>query len=199
MMLSIRRRKAEMAEPQYKGGGFGNSLLDGMSPATRAQVMQADAEYERAAAAAEREAAARRDRLREQGFRASVQAAWDRGELVDMRQAMRDGGVGRTVQEVIEHASVMMDVEDARQEAEQRRVFEKWRAERFYGDVPSPAEKVELEEAGAARAEARREARHRVRSDARAARRQRAETARLIRADRQLIAEGLGGIRPEDV
>jgi hypothetical protein len=150
--MMFRRRKAEMAEPQYEGGGFGNSLLDGMSPSTRAQVMQADAEYGRQVAAAEREAAVRREHLREQAFRASVRAAWDRGELVDMRQAMRDGGVGRTPQEAIEYASAQMDLADARQEAEQRRAFEKWRAGQFYGDVPTPAETVALEE-GAARAE----------------------------------------------
>jgi hypothetical protein len=45
-----------------------------------------------------------------------------------------------------------MDLADARQEAEQRRAFEKWRAGQFYGDVPTPAETVALEE-GAARAE----------------------------------------------
>jgi hypothetical protein len=177
--MMFRRRKAEMAEPQYEGGGFGNSLLDGMSPSTRAQVMQADAEYDRQAAAAEREAAVRRDRLREQAFRASVQAAWDRGELVDMRQAMRDGGVGRTPQEAIEYASAQMDFQDARQEAEQRRVFEKWRAEQFYGDVPSAAETVALEE-GAARAERNAEVRRTRTAEARKRRKESDELDRRI-------------------
>jgi hypothetical protein len=178
-MMSIWKR-AEMPEPQYKGGGFGNSLLDGMSPSTRAQVMQADAEHERQAAAAERKAAVRREHLREQAFRASVQAALDRGELVDMRQAMRDGGVGRTPREAIEFASAQMDLEDARQEAEQRRVFETWRAEQFYGDVPSPAEQVALEE-GAARAERNAQIRRTRKAEARSkAKERRATDARTV-------------------
>jgi hypothetical protein len=186
------------AEPEYEGGGWGNSMLDRMSPATRARVMQADAEYERERAVEEREAKQRVDELRAQAFRASVQEALDRGELVDMRQAMRDGGVGRTPREAIEYASAQMDMEDARRAAEVRKAFNEFQGE-YYADTSAPTP-VELE-AGAARADRDRrneesarsrrvEARRRVKE--RRAREE--ETRRMIRADRRLRQMGFRGV-----
>jgi hypothetical protein len=149
-MRLTRRKRAEMSEPQYEGGGWNNSQLDNMSPSTRARVLQADAEYAKQAAIEERERKHRAEELREQAFRASVQAALERGELVDMKQAMRDGGVGRTPAEVIAYASRMMDIEDARLAAEQRKAFPEFQGQ-YYADTSAPTQ-VELE-AGAARAE----------------------------------------------
>jgi hypothetical protein len=188
------------SEPVYINGGFGaDALLEGMSPSMRAAVMVADAQFEAKGRRLEAERAQLRQERREAGIGQSIRAAQARGELVDMPKALRDGGVGRTPQEVVEYVSAQMDVEDARLAAQTRQAFNQWQSQ-FYIDTSAPTEsdRVELE-AGAARAEARREARGRVKAEARAARRQRAETARLIRADRRLIAEGLGGIRPEDV
>ena len=125
--------------PVYEGGGWNNSMLDGMSPATRARVLQADAEYDREVAVEERERKQRAEELRQRAFRASVQAALDRGELVDMRRAMRDGGVGRTPAEVIEHASAQMDMEDARRAAEVRKAFNEFRGQ-YYADTSAPSQ-----------------------------------------------------------
>lgn len=179
-MMSIRRKKAEMSEPQYEGGGWNNAMLSSMSPATRARILQADAEYEQEAARIERERAQRREELRGQAFRASVRAAVDRGEIVDMRRAMRDGGVGRTPAEVIEFASAQMDVEDERRAAEVRKAFNEFQSQ-YYLDTtaPSPAQKLEAE-AGAARAAKNAETRRTRKAEARRKRKESDELDRRI-------------------
>ena len=173
---------------------MGNSQLDKMSPSARARILQADGAYEQETARIERERAQRREELREQAFRASVQQALDRGELVDMR-AMRDGGVGRTPAEVIEHASAQMDMEDARRAAEVRKAFNEFRGQ-YYADTSAPSQ-VELE-AGAARAEADRRNEESARSRRVEARRKAKErreadrrTVALARSTYRLMGEGL--------
>lgn len=101
-------------------GGFGRSY-DRMSPVIRAQVMDADRNYERRALDAERERARRGAVFAERSMRASVEAALDRGEPVDLQRAWRDGGVGRTHAEVLADASARMDLDDRREAARRRR------------------------------------------------------------------------------
>jgi hypothetical protein len=187
-MMSLRRKKAEMSEPQYEGGGWGNSLLDGMSPSMQARIAQADYEYDKQAKVEQREAERHRGRMWEQATRASIQAALDRGEAVDLPQALRDGGVGRTPQEAVEYCSRMMDIEDERLAAKVQREFQQFQ-QGYYHDTtaPTPAEKLE---AGARAAEAERAAAH-ARSKRAEVRKRRKESdeldSRIVRFSRAAI------------
>jgi hypothetical protein len=82
----------------------------------------------------------------------------ERGELFDMREAMRNGGVGRTKAEALAYYSAQSDWEDARQAGLMAKyVQDKCNAD-WYADTsadmsaPSPAELAEQEQT-AARAE----------------------------------------------
>jgi hypothetical protein len=170
-------------------GGWGDSLLDQMSPAMQARIAQADYEYEVQARKEQRHAERHRERMWEQATRASIQAALDRGEAVDLPQALRDGGVGRTPAEAVEYASAMMDVEDARLAAKVRKEFEQFQRG-YYHDTsaPTPAETVALEE-GAARAERNAEVRRTRKAEAR---KQRKESDEL---DRRIVRYAHSAIR----
>ena len=112
-----------MSATVYVNGGFNNSTLNGASPAHRQRVLDADREWERQVAVEERELAARKAQLQDQAMRASIQMALDRGEMVDMREALRNGGDGRTHRQIVEHMSAMADLEDAGRDARLRKEF----------------------------------------------------------------------------
>lgn len=128
----------------YMGGGFGGATRATMSDSLAARCAVADAQYAAESAHEQRvkaELAAVDEQTR---IAASILQAQDRGELVDMRQALRDGGVGRTRQEAIAWMSAQADLGDARMAGLARRV-ERRLNEQCYGDMtaPSPAEVAE--------------------------------------------------------
>jgi hypothetical protein len=95
-----------------------------MSENLRARCDAADAEYERETARQERERQERLAMRRESDVIASIRMAEDRGELIDVRRAYADGGIGRTVSEVVDYASAMADIEDAREVHRQQKAFQ---------------------------------------------------------------------------
>ncbi|WP_270888626.1 hypothetical protein [Pedococcus sp. 5OH_020] len=104
-----------MTEMRVRAGGGWNTDYTRMSYSLRSQVESADRAFARETANAERERAARAAAFRDGAVRASIAAALDRGEHVDLRQAWADGGVGRTHAEVLAEASARMDLDDRRQ------------------------------------------------------------------------------------
>lgn len=112
----------------YLGGGFGTGL-DRMSPGLAARVAAADADYDRQSARQERDAQALRAMVEEDRIALSIRMAQDRGEAVDVLQAIRAGGIGRTRVEAITQASAQADAEDARQVAAERAAFRRWQAQ----------------------------------------------------------------------
>jgi hypothetical protein len=147
-----------MSEPssdviQY-GAGWGTSY-EHMSPSLRARCAQADREYDRQSA---REAQARAElaaRDEQSRIALSIIQAEDRGELFDMREAMRNGGVGRTKAEALAYYSSLSDWQDARERALQAKQIRDHLNSDWYGDTsadmsaPSPAEVAEREQMGA--------------------------------------------------
>ena len=129
----------------YMGGGFGGATRATMSDSLAARCAVADAQYA-AESAHEQRVKAELAAVDETGasITASILQAQDRGELVDMQQALRDGGVGRTRQEAIAWMSAQADLGDARMAGLARRV-ERRLNEQCYGDMtaPSPAEVAE--------------------------------------------------------
>jgi hypothetical protein len=83
------------------------------------------------------EAAFRRDEAREQAIVDSVRMAQDRGELVSVHQALRDGGVGRTPQQVVEWMSAQADLQDMREAAQRRKQLNAFE-QSMYGDTTAP-------------------------------------------------------------
>jgi hypothetical protein len=145
----------------YRGGGFADSRDDRLpeSVAIRAEVADESDQRER-----EREEQVRRVRVREleeSNIRASIVAAQQRGEWVNLRQAWADGGVGRTRSEALEYFVAQQEAEDARAEWQERKEFEQWRRDRqegSYADVTAPTEaEVAEREQTAARARKRRD------------------------------------------
>jgi hypothetical protein len=133
----------------YAGGGFGDAGLDRASPSLRARIAAADAEYEREALVEERAAQALRAIDEEARIRLSIRMAQDRGEVVSVRQAYADGGVGRTPREVIEYMSAAADVDDQRLEAQRRAAVAKLNLE-WYGqhsvDTSAPTQAEQSDE-----------------------------------------------------
>jgi hypothetical protein len=77
----------------------------------------------------------------ERNVRASIELAQQRGELVDVRAAYRQCGVGRTHAEVVSYASALMDVEDAQRNARRRAALRRAGIDPDSGDeldVPTP-------------------------------------------------------------
>lgn len=107
----------------YMGGGFGGESLErlGASESLRHRIAVADAEYQRQAARDEREMRQLRENAENDRIQLSIRMAQERGEVVDVQKAYRQGGVGRTHQEIIAHASAVQDYEDVRQRAEMER------------------------------------------------------------------------------
>jgi hypothetical protein len=153
------------------GGGWGTSY-EQMSPSLRARCAVADAAYARQAAAEERARAEIAAVDEETRIRASIEMAIDRGEIFDVRQAYRDGGVGRTRAETVAWASAQSDWQDAREARLTAKQVENLVNESLYGDTsaPSPAEVAEQEQT-AARAEQYRARRHERGETIKAARR----------------------------
>jgi hypothetical protein len=121
-------------------GGWG-SLYEQMSDSLRARVAAADVDYERQAEREERARQARADAAYEANVRASIELAQQRGELVDVRAAYRQGGVGRTHAEVISYASALGDLEDAQRNARRRQALRRAGVDPDSGDeldVPQP-------------------------------------------------------------
>jgi hypothetical protein len=115
-----------------------------MSEALRARIAVADAQYEaegarQAQSRAELAAISEQDRIV-----ASIQQAQDRGELVDVREAIRNGGVGRTKEEALAYFSARADIEDARSAGMARKV-EREINEQLYGDTSAPTHAEQAE------------------------------------------------------
>jgi len=154
-----------MTDTLHYGAGWG-AADNMMSHAIRARVGAADAQYEREAAAQRRERAERIETAREQAIRASIEAALERGEVVDIREAIRNGGVGRTRAEIVAYASAQMDREDAilrRQAAKQiAQVGERTFYEQHTGDTSAPAPLTQSERAQVERGRTLRGARREI-------------------------------------
>lgn len=104
-----------MSDIRY-GGGWGHG--DPRSNRTARLVAEAqrrDNWYAQRDAEDARERAARAAVFEENSIRASAEAAYDRGDDVDLRRVWADGGIGRTHAEVLAEASARMDLEDARE------------------------------------------------------------------------------------
>jgi hypothetical protein len=160
----------------FVGGGFNGAARAGMSDALALRCAMADASFDRQAVREERARAELAAVDEETRVKASIEMAIDRGEIFNVRQAYRDGGVGRTRAETVAYASSRMDWEDARQAGLQAKwVQDKCNAE-WYGDTsadmsaPTPAA-VEEAEQTAARAERYRAKRHERSKTIKAARR----------------------------
>lgn len=129
----------------HMGGGFGSST-DNLSPTLQARIAAADAEYERQSAVEEYEAQLRREIAAEANVHLSIVQAQERGELVDVRKAIRDGGVGHTRQDFLALCAARQDVEDMRAAARQQAAFRKWQAEQDTSADTSAPTAVELAE-----------------------------------------------------
>jgi hypothetical protein len=143
---------------QYGAEWSSAASRERMSPGLQARCAAADFEYERQSAAEARERAARLAQRQEADVVLSIRMAQERGELVDVRKALRDGGVGHTRREFVEMAAARMDLEDAQERGrEQARIRKFLAGEDDYGDstAPTAAEVVEGEIIAARSAEFR--------------------------------------------
>jgi hypothetical protein len=131
----------------FVAGGFGEASTSGMSDSLRIRSEADDQLEAERAARADRRRAERAERLREVAVQASIAAAIDAGENVNLRQAMANGGVGHTPAEFIAARAVLMDAEDAHLEAQQAAEYRRWQAEHYAAtsaDTSAPtAEQVE--------------------------------------------------------
>lgn len=108
-------------------GGFADSRHERLSPQLAARMAAQDAGEAASAAQQARELAEEKARHQDIVASESIRAAINRGEDLDILQAIRDGGVGHTRGEFIAQASARQDVEDARVAHAERREFEAWR------------------------------------------------------------------------
>lgn len=108
----------------YVQGGF-DTDYEGMSDSLRARIAAADYEHERQAQREEAARRARGEQAERDSIALSIRMAQDRGEVVSIRGAYRDGGVGRTPGEAISYASAVADLEDAKQTARWRQALRK--------------------------------------------------------------------------
>lgn len=132
-----------MSDVIQMGGGWGTAV-DRMSPQMQARCAAADVEYERQRQEERRERAARAAYHEEQRIRASIELAIDRGEVVNMREAFQNGGVGRTKAEALAHYSAVQDIEDAKLRRRAQREIEAVGITEFYAgytaDTTAPSE-----------------------------------------------------------
>jgi hypothetical protein len=152
-------------------GGWNNSTLDTASPSMRARILQADAEYEAEVAREERARKQRAADQHERAVQASIAAALERGEQVDMRRALQHG-VGRTHREIVEYASAQMDHEDMLAAARERAEFNRWKLAKSASmsadmSAPTEAETAELEMTARSQARASRRVAERRATDRR--------------------------------
>ena len=138
-----------MSEIQYGAQWSAEANHDRMSPALQQRCAMADAQYDREAAVQEREREVLRAQRREDDIVLSIRQAEERGELVNVRQAIRDGGVGHTRGEFVALASARMDLEDAQERGREQARIRKFLAD---GDgswadtsAPTPAESAEMD------------------------------------------------------
>lgn len=147
-----------MSDVIRMGGGWGTAI-DRMSPTTRARVEAADREYERQSREEDRERAARAAIAEEDRIRASIEMALNRGEVVDIRQAWANGGVGRTRAEALAFYSAQQDIEDARMrrqaQREIARIGELTYYEQMSADMSAPTESEKAEHRAALQAKQR--------------------------------------------
>lgn len=123
-----------MSELQVRmGGGFGADTVGRLSPALQHRMLAADAEHEAEGRAQARRRAERAAADEENRIVLSIEMARERGELVDVRQAIADGGVGRTVSEALSYYSALGDIEDARLAGQARRAQARLNEE-LYGE-----------------------------------------------------------------
>lgn len=178
-----------MSDVIQMGGGWGTAI-DRMSPTLAARMAAADREYERETQRQERERAERVEAMQARAIAASVELALDRGEVVNMREAYRDGGVGRTRGEFLSYVSAQQDIEDAKLRRRTAREVEQHGLQ-YYEDMsadtsaPSESDKAEhqaLVKARQAQYRAAGQARHR-RAEARAV----AQTEIARYEERQMI------------
>jgi hypothetical protein len=145
-----------MSEDVQVRSGWGDTRAERISAPTLQRIAAADREQARADALAERDRQLMREQAAADAFRASVEAAVERGESIDPRQAHLDGGVGHTVREFVELCAARQDVEDAQAAARQAAEFRRWQAQQAAaasGDTTAPRE-AETPQLVAARANA---------------------------------------------
>lgn len=128
------RNPPTMSETVLRAGGGWGTAAAFMSPGVAARVAAADHEYDRQTARQRRERAELLAADEQRRIRASIVEAEARGELVDIRRAIRDGGVGHTPAEFIALVSAQQDREDARRAAIARREIARIGADRFYAE-----------------------------------------------------------------
>jgi hypothetical protein len=149
----------------YLRGGFGGGT-EHLSPSLQARIAAADAAYDRETARQRREAEELQAMRQAAAVDASIRAAIERGEDVDLRRAFRDGGIGHTPAERIAIAAARQDWEDARERARQQAAYRKWLLEQSDNTsadmtAPTAAEKLETEQMAARVAEIRAKRRER--------------------------------------
>lgn len=123
-----------MSDVIRMGGGWGTAAAR-MSPNMQARCAAADAAYARERVAEQRERAQRQAAGADQRIRASIEMALERGELVDIREAYRNGGVGRTPAEAIAYHSALADIEDAKLARRAQREIDQVGVIQFYADT----------------------------------------------------------------
>ncbi|MFL6164505.1 MAG: hypothetical protein ACJ74U_20095 [Jatrophihabitantaceae bacterium] len=130
----------------FVGGGFGGASRERMSPSLRLRCEMADAAFDQQAARVERERAELRAQDEDKRIRASIELAVDRGEIFDVREAVRNGGIGHTRAEMVALASSRMDWEDARQAGLQAKWVQDKCNEAWYGDTSADTSAPSFEE-----------------------------------------------------
>jgi hypothetical protein len=178
-----------MSDPVYKGGGFGDAvdIRERMSESLQRQLALNDAKEQREIALAERERQIAADAARERAIASLVAQAAERGDAVTLAQRADGRGLGRLPSEFVRERAALMDAEDARAEAEERAAFRRWQLAKS-AESTFDSSDVEAERAKWA-------AHHEEFGPRVAAKRERKrETAKMIRADRRLRAQGLGGV-----
>lgn len=131
-----------MSDVIQMGGGWGTAVKR-MSPQMAARCAAADAEYERERQKENRERAARDAIAEENRIRASIELALDRGEVVNIREAWSNGGIGRTKAETLSYISAVQDREDAKLARRAAKEIEKF-GQAYYdsmsADTSAPSE-----------------------------------------------------------
>lgn len=143
--------------------GWGDTRGDRISGPTMGRLAAAEAAEQREQARAERSQSLARAEWQSRSEAASIAAALDRGELFDMRQALAQGGVGRTRAEALSYFSAEQDRQDAQAAARQQAAFRRWQAEQAAAEQADTSAPVVQESAAltAARQDADRAIRER--------------------------------------
>jgi hypothetical protein len=107
-------------------GGWADTRHERVSAPTLQRLADAEAQQARADAVAARERELAAEAWRSSQEAASIVLAAERGEPLDLRQALAQGGVGRTRAEALAYYSAVQDAEDAQVAARQAAEFRRW-------------------------------------------------------------------------